>query len=135
MYVWGGGGGVGEGGPLRTRTTPHTLAPPILSHPPDTNHTQPPRLTPPLPPSHTHKQPPAGEKLTSDANMGELGKRLLKKTGLPEFKPVTLTLEMLVAEGERLEREQTMVNSHNLAKEYLKPQKKFGGRSLIGLQG
>ena len=32
--------------------------------------------------------------------MKELGKRLLKQEDLPQFEPVDLTLEMLMAEGE-----------------------------------
>lgn len=65
--------------------------------------------------------------------MKELSRRLLKRESLPMFEPVDLTLQMLVAEGARLEREQQMVNDQKLAQEYM-PQMKGGG-SLIGLKG
>ncbi len=45
-----------------------------------------------------------------------------------------LLLQDLIKEGERLQREQQLVMDHNLAHEYLKPQKKVG-RSMIGLKG
>lgn len=75
-----------------------------------------------------------GDIADSNENLKELGRRLIKKEGLPEFKPVTLNRPMLMAEGERLVREQDMVNSMKLSHDYLKPQKKVG-RGLIGLQG
>lgn len=65
--------------------------------------------------------------------MAELGARLLAKEGLPEFKPLQLTIDMLLKQGARLVHEQEMVNSVKLAPEYLKMGKK--GRSIIGLMG
>jgi hypothetical protein len=68
-------------------------------------------------------------------SMAELSRRLLKKDNLPQFEPVRLTYGMLEAEGERLEHEQEMVNSHRLSEEYLKNLDKEGAGGLIGLQG
>ncbi len=65
--------------------------------------------------------------------MAELGTRLLSKEGLPEFKPLQLTVDALLKEGARLVHEQEMVNSVKLAPEYMKMGKK--GRSIIGLMG
>jgi hypothetical protein len=49
---------------------------------------------------------------------------------------VTATLDALVAEGERLEAEQQMVNDHKLAEEYMKgANRKRRGPSLLGLKG
>jgi hypothetical protein len=70
------------------------------------------------------------------AGMAELARRLLNKDNLPQFEPVSLTYAMLEAEGERLEREQEMVNSHKLSEVYLKDLAKGGGGGgLIGLMG
>lgn len=66
-------------------------------------------------------------------NLKEMTKRLLSQKGLPVFKPVKLSVKMLVQEGERLENEQQMVKNLKLSDEYLKKQK--GGPSLIGLKG
>ena len=73
---------------------------------------------------------------SADANMSELTRRLLRKDSLPVFEPVQLTYRMLEAQGERLEREQQMVNDFKLSTEYLKHlQKEQGGGGLIGLKG
>lgn len=74
-----------------------------------------------------------GDICEENENMTELGTRLLSKQGLPEFKPVQLTIDALLREGQRLVHEQEMVNSVRLAPEYLKMGKK--GRSIIGLMG
>ncbi|EFJ49235.1 hypothetical protein VOLCADRAFT_42653, partial [Volvox carteri f. nagariensis] len=42
------------------------------------------------------------------------------KSGLPRFEPVRLTVDMLVAEGERLENEQQQVLNHKLSADYLR---------------
>lgn len=75
-----------------------------------------------------------GEITEENENLKELGHRLVKQQGLPKFEPVQLTLPMLMKEGDRLVREQDMVNSQKLAQEYMRPQKKLQ-RSMIGLQG
>ncbi|KAI8112003.1 hypothetical protein M9435_004498 [Picochlorum sp. BPE23] len=67
-------------------------------------------------------------------NLKELGRRLVHQENLPEFEPVNLKLENLMAEGERLVREQDHLNSLKLSNEYLKQQKKIG-KSIIGLSG
>ena len=68
-----------------------------------------------------YTQVTAGFDVTAvDANLSELSKRLANKRDLPKFEPAVLTLEMLVAEGERLENEQEMVMTHNLSKEYFR---------------
>lgn len=74
-----------------------------------------------------------GDITHENENMHELGHRLLNKTGLPEFEPMQLTLDMLVKEGQRLTYEQDMVNKVKLAPEYLKMQK--GAVSMIGFGG
>lgn len=74
-----------------------------------------------------------GDICEENENMTELGARLLSKQGLPEFKPVQLTVEALLTQGQRLVHEQEMVNTVKLAPEYLKMSKK--GRSIIGLMG
>ena len=66
----------------------------------------------------------------TEANMKKLSQRLLKKDSLPMFKPVDITLEMLLEEGGRLAREQQLVNDLKLSAEYMKQQK--GSGSLIG---
>ena len=53
---------------------------------------------------------------------------------LPTFEALPITLEGLLEQGRRLAREQDLVNSHKLSKEYLKDTG-GGGGSLIGLQG
>jgi len=72
--------------------------------------------------------------VADDVKLDDLGRRLARKQNLPTFEPVELNLNMLIREGERLVYEQQMVLNNNLAKEYLKPQKKIG-RSMIGLSG
>lgn len=42
------------------------------------------------------------EDLAKDSNLGELSKRLLKKSDLPEFEARDLTLDALIEEGDRL---------------------------------
>ncbi len=69
-----------------------------------------------------------------NANLSELGRRLLAGKDLPTFEPLQLGPEDLFVEGDRLIREQEMVNRVRLSGEYLKPQKKRG-RSILGLQG
>ena len=66
----------------------------------------------------------------SEANLKKLSQRLLRKEGLPTFKPVDITLEMLLKEGGRLAREQQLVNDFKLSEEYMKQQR--GSGSLIG---
>ncbi|KAK9829417.1 hypothetical protein WJX72_005740 [[Myrmecia] bisecta] len=70
-----------------------------------------------------------------DANMGELGRRLINREGLPTFLPQQLTLDMLMAEGARLAKEQDHVNAWKLSEDYMKDTNKGGGGGLIGLQG
>ena len=53
---------------------------------------------------------------------------------LPSFEALPITLEGLLEQGRRLAREQDLVNSHKLSKEYLKDTGNAGG-SLIGLTG
>ncbi|GAX74854.1 hypothetical protein CEUSTIGMA_g2300.t1 [Chlamydomonas eustigma] len=75
-----------------------------------------------------------GENSISDTPaLKKLGRRLVDKVDLPKFEPVSLTLDMLIEQGERLEHEQTLVMTHNLAREYMKFGQATGG--LIGLQG
>jgi hypothetical protein len=76
-----------------------------------------------------------GEISDENENLGNLGKRLLKRdtTPLPSFEPVDLSLKDLLAQGERLVAEQDLVQSMKLSKEYLKNQ--TGSGSLIGLSG
>ncbi|KIZ00211.1 hypothetical protein MNEG_7747 [Monoraphidium neglectum] len=71
-------------------------------------------------------------------NFSELHRRLVKQKDLPQFDPVTATLGMLVAEGERLVAEQDAVNANKLSEEYLKHLREAKKRSAwggIGLQG
>lgn len=56
------------------------------------------------------------------------------RENLPTFESLPITLEGLLEQGRRLAREQDMVNSHKLSKQYLKDTG-GGGGSLIGLQG
>ncbi len=56
------------------------------------------------------------------------------RQGLPVFNKVKVTVDSLIAQGNRLAQEQQMVNDHKLSKEYLKDT----GPSqpgLIGLKG
>ena len=69
-----------------------------------------------------------------NANLSELGRRLLAGKDLPTFEPLQLTQDDLFVEGDRLMREQEMVNRVRLSNEYLKPQRNMG-RSILGLQG
>ncbi len=69
-----------------------------------------------------------------NANLSELGRRLVAGKDLPTFEPLQLRLEDLFAEGDRLIREQDMVNSVRLSNEYMRPQRKMG-RSILGLSG
>ena len=79
-------------------------------------------------------QDEAGFDITADnSNLAELGKRLARKENLPVFEPAVLTLQDLIDEGERLEREQQMVLDHKLSKEYLKDTGSSG--QLIGMMG
>ena len=67
-------------------------------------------------------------------NLKELGRRLVQQEDLPEFDVVSLQIEDLLMEGQRLVREQDYINQIRLSGEYLKPQKK-AGKSIIGLSG
>ena len=67
-------------------------------------------------------------------NLKELGRRLVHQEDLPQFEPLTLTVDDLIVEGDRLVREQDMINNVRLSNDYLKPQRKMG-RSILGLQG
>lgn len=72
------------------------------------------------------------------ADFTDLHRRLVKGKDLPQFKPVTATLDALVAEGERLVREQDLVNAHKLSEDYLKglaAAKRKLGMPGIGLKG
>jgi len=76
-----------------------------------------------------------GDITEENENLQNLGKRLLKKdaTPLPNFEPENLSLNDLLAQGERLVAEQDLVESMKLSQEYLKNQ--TGSGSLIGLSG
>lgn len=50
----------------------------------------------------------------------EVNKRLLSQTGVPEFTPVPISLDMLMAEGRRLVAEQEAVNTSRLGQLYMK---------------
>ena len=61
---------------------------------------------------------PAGEEFIADAaNLSNMAKTLLSvdRSEMPKFEPVRLTLDMLVAEGERLEMEQQQVSGRSAA--------------------
>ncbi|KAG2437907.1 hypothetical protein HXX76_005523 [Chlamydomonas incerta] len=62
------------------------------------------------------------EFIADEANLSSMAKTLLSvdRSEVPKFEPVRLTLDMLVAEGERLEFEQQQVNEHKLSEQYLK---------------
>ncbi|KAL0037164.1 hypothetical protein WJX79_003556 [Trebouxia sp. C0005] len=69
-----------------------------------------------------------------DANLTAVSRRLVSKQGLPVFNKVKVTVDSLIAQGNRLAQEQQMVNDHKLSQEYLKDT----GPSqpgLIGLKG
>ncbi len=75
---------------------------------------------------------------SEDADFKEVHRRLINKEGLPEFEPVPLSLDMLLAEGRRLVAEQDAVNSAKLSEEYMRGVKESKGRkmqSILGLQG
>ena len=57
-----------------------------------------------------------------------------RRVDLPNFEPVEVTIDMLLAEGHRLAEEQNRVNSLKLSEEYMKDTG-GGGVSLIGLKG
>lgn len=67
-------------------------------------------------------------------NLKDLGRRLVDQEDLPVFEPLQLAIDDLIVEGDRLVREQDLINNVRLSDEYLKPQKKIG-RSILGLQG
>lgn len=71
----------------------------------------------------------------AEADMSELCRRLVLKEGLPSFGALSLTLDDLLTEGRRLQREQEFVNTQNLAKEYLKNMDDGCSGGLLGLQG
>jgi hypothetical protein len=75
-----------------------------------------------------------GEMTEDNENMKELGRRLVRQENLPEFKPVDVTLAMLMKEGQRLVEEQDKVNSMRLSDDYFKKQSKIG-KSILGLSG
>jgi hypothetical protein len=83
--------------------------------------------------------PPPGSKSfnADEANFKEVHRRLINKEGLPEFEPVQLTLQDLLAEGRRLVAEQDAVNSAKLSEEYMRGAKRTGKPvpSILGLMG
>eukprot|EP00199_Chlamydomonas_sp_CCMP681_P000608 CAMPEP_0119103428 /NCGR_PEP_ID=MMETSP1180-20130426/1857_1 /TAXON_ID=3052 ORGANISM="Chlamydomonas cf sp, Strain CCMP681" /NCGR_SAMPLE_ID=MMETSP1180 /ASSEMBLY_ACC=CAM_ASM_000741 /LENGTH=461 /DNA_ID=CAMNT_0007087915 /DNA_START=56 /DNA_END=1442 /DNA_ORIENTATION=- len=75
-----------------------------------------------------------GGVITHDnCNLTALSQRLLKKKELPIFTEVELSLQGLMQEGLRLEKEQQNVKDHHLSQDYFK--KTGNGGSLIGLKG
>lgn len=77
-----------------------------------------------------------GDLSEENENLKDMGRRLIMKDNIPVFEPVDLTLEMLYKEGDRLVREQQMVNEMKLSVDYLKHLKNDkGGGSLIGMKG
>jgi hypothetical protein len=77
-----------------------------------------------------------GEICDENENMKNLGVKLLNRdqtVSFPSFEPENLTLEDLLAQGERLVAEQDMVQNIKLSQEYLKNQE--GSGNLIGLSG
>jgi hypothetical protein len=72
-----------------------------------------------------------------DANFKEVNRRLINKEGLPEFEPVAVTLQDLLAEGRRLVAEQDAVNNAKLSEEYMRGAKRDGKMmpSILGLMG
>ncbi len=77
----------------------------------------------------------AGQKAVADLHLRLVRGR--KGVDVPDFQPVTATLAGLIAEGERLEAEQDLVNGYRLAEEYMRGVKRKGrrGPSLLGLMG
>lgn len=69
-----------------------------------------------------------------NAGLAQLGARLAQGRDLPEFEPITLTVEGVLEEGRRLAREQELVMQGNLADSYWKHAKAAGGPG-IGLGG
>lgn len=57
------------------------------------------------------------------------------REGLPVFLPQAAKLEDLVAQGQRLAREQEQVEALKLSREYLKHSQSGAAATLIGLQG
>lgn len=77
-----------------------------------------------------------GDSIDENANLKDLGHRLLAKEELPSFEPVQLSLQALANEGARLAREQQFVNDYKLSEEYMRDSKRsMGGGGLLGLQG
>eukprot|EP01025_Chloroclados_australasicus_P041759 TRINITY_DN44542_c0_g1_i1.p1 TRINITY_DN44542_c0_g1~~TRINITY_DN44542_c0_g1_i1.p1 ORF type:complete len:452 (-),score=43.86 TRINITY_DN44542_c0_g1_i1:356-1711(-) len=70
----------------------------------------------------------------TEADLVELTRKLVKQEDLPKFEPLQLTLDMLIQEGDRLAREQELVNQQKLSVEYMNI-KNSGGPSILGLQG
>ena len=64
-------------------------------------------------------------------NLSPLGKHLIDKHNLPDFKPVQLTVADLLREGRRLATEQQRVNDSKLSQEYLRYMK-GDGTAIIG---
>jgi hypothetical protein len=58
----------------------------------------------------------------------------MRRTVLPSFEPVDITLDILLAEGRRLAGEQASVNALKLSEEYMRDTG-GGGSSLVGLKG
>ena len=58
----------------------------------------------------------------------------LRRSELPSFEPVDITLDLLLAEGHRLAGEQAAVNALKLSEEYMRDTG-GGGSSLVGLKG
>lgn len=65
--------------------------------------------SPTLPHSPSLLRPPGFKFTDESGDYAELHRRLVKGKDLPQFEPVTATLDMLVAEGERLVMEQVRV--------------------------
>lgn len=72
--------------------------------------------------------------INEDADLSQLGARLLKKDRLPVFSTDHVNLEALLAEGRRLRTEQEEVGRQRLSKEYMKSTGKIR-QSMIGLSG
>jgi hypothetical protein len=72
-----------------------------------------------------------------EAIFKEVHRRLINKEDLPEFEPVQLSLQDLLAEGRRLVAEQDAVMSAKLSEEYMRGTKRSGKPvpSLLGLMG
>ena len=59
---------------------------------------------------------------------------LSRRSVLPSFEPVDISLDLLLAEGRRLAGEQEAVNKLKLSEEYMRDTG-GGGASLVGLKG